>query len=184
MVKFNNKYPDIEQLIDRIACGDDVAFKIIYDSFSGKMFRLCLRMMEGRHMDAEDCFQEGCVRLYKNIRSYRGDGSFEGWVRMIFLNCCMSHYRLRGRDITCLTDASFENRNTDMPNALDVLYAKDIINHLQHNLPDGRKKIVRLYCIDGYQHTEIAQLLGCSESNCKSQLHRARKRLALSIPYN
>lgn len=143
----------------------------LYRRFSAKMYAVCLRYAP-RSEDADDILQDGFVKVYRNLEKYRGDGSFEGWMRRIFVNTAIEHFRKQHvvRPATeeqeaTLTDGSW--------NAFDHLAAKDILN-LIRTLAPGYRQVFNLYAVEGYSHHEISEMLGISEGTSKSQLARAK----------
>jgi RNA polymerase sigma factor (sigma-70 family) len=158
--------------------GDEKAFKAIYDMLSGKMYSLCVRYSGNTH-DADDLFQEGIVRLYRNLSKYHGTGSFEGWARRIFVNTCLDLWKNKQK----LLFAELKDNN-DTPakelNGIDKLSKADLVKIIQQ-LPNGYRLIVNLYLVEGYSHKEIGEMLGISEGTSKSQLSRAKVILQKSI---
>jgi RNA polymerase sigma-70 factor (ECF subfamily) len=123
-------------------------------------------------MDAEDILQEGFVKVFNNLHKFRGDGSFDGWVRRIFVNTSIEH--IRRKSITTIADEGYEKKLLDTnTNALENLFEKDIIKTTQV-LSDGYRTVFTLYAIEGYSHKEIAARLGITESTSKSQFSRAK----------
>lgn len=160
-----------QEIIQGCVEGNPSAQKILYKSFCSKMFALCLRYTNDYHM-AEDVLQDGFVKVFKNITKYRGDGSFEGWVRRIFVNTSIEHYRKRVNMYSV----------SELHDEIQVVYNSDIVNQLQEadllnlvsTLSPGYRTVFNMFVIEGYSHQEIADLLGISEGTSKSQLSRAR----------
>lgn len=152
--------------------GDRKSQKELYDLFSGKMFAICLRYAKNQ-MDAEDILQEGFVKLFKNLDRFRGDGSFEGWVRRIFVNTAIEHIR-KNKIVVMDVNITIENSIRDKyANALDNLFEKDLIKTTT-GLSEGYKTVFNMYAVEGYSHKEIADQLGITESTSKSQFSRAK----------
>ncbi|MBS1574844.1 MAG: sigma-70 family RNA polymerase sigma factor [Bacteroidetes bacterium] len=157
-------------LIERAAEGDNQAFKEIYDAISGKMYSLCLRYA-GNENDANDFFQEGFIKLYRNLKSFRGEGSFEGWARKIFARVCI--------DFIKKNKAFFSVINEEMPVSSDGLSGYDKLSgddlmKVIRQMPDGYRTVINLYLVEGYNHKEIGEMLNISEEGSRSQLYRAR----------
>ena len=114
------------------------------------------------------------IKVFKNLASYKNEGSFEGWVRTTMTRTALSHLRdnKKHNHRVELDDNIEEPEN----NILNKLTEKDIMGSVT-KLPPGFKKIFILYVIEGYNHREIAEILGCSEGTCKSQFYRSRNRL-------
>ena len=143
----------------------------MYEHFSGKMFSICLRYSKSQ-MDAEDILQDGFVKLFNNLNRFRGEGSFEGWVRRIFVNTAIEH--IRRKSVNTSVGEGLENSVADKrQNALDNLYEKDILKTTK-TLSEGYRTVFNLYAVEGYSHKEIASQLGITESTSKSQFSRAK----------
>jgi len=159
------------QLIEECIKGNRKCQKDLYDHFASKMFAVCLRYAKNQ-MDAEDILQEGFVKLYNNLHRFRGEGSFDGWVRRIFVNTAIEH--IRRKNLTTTPSEGLENSVKDKQhNALDNLFEKDLIKGAAV-LSDGYKTVFNMYAVEGYSHKEIAAHLGITESTSKSQFSRAK----------
>lgn len=167
----NVTYTPESQLIENCIKGERKSQKALYDTFSPKMFSICLRYSKNQ-MDAEDILQEGFVKLFNNLHRFRGEGSFDGWVRRIFVNTAIEH--IRRKTLNTTVSEGLENSLADrQKSGLDNLYEKDIINTAT-TLSDGYRTVFNLYAIEGYSHKEIAHQLGITESTSKSQFSRAK----------
>jgi RNA polymerase sigma factor (sigma-70 family) len=159
------------QLIDNCINGERKSQKALYDLYSPKMFAICVRYAKNQ-MDAEDILQEGFVKLFNNLNRFRGDGSFDGWVRRIFVNTAIEH--IRRKNLNTTVGEGLENSIADrQQNALDNLFEKDIINSSM-TLSEGYRTVFNLYAVEGFSHKEIASQLGITESTSKSQFSRAK----------
>ncbi|HMR92618.1 MAG TPA: RNA polymerase sigma factor [Chitinophagaceae bacterium] len=165
-------------LLKQAAEGDNRAFKEIYDRIGGKMYSLCVRYA-GNTGEAADLFQEGFVKLYRHLNTFRNEGSFEGWARRIFVTTCLDHIKKKKMQLSELTDAI--PVVADNHTGFDKLSLDDMMNVVQ-DLPDGYRTIINLYIIEGYTHKEIAAMFGITESGSKSQLHKARLYLKKKYP--
>ena len=163
--------PNETLLIEGCIKGERKSQKALYDQFSAKMFAICLRYSKNQ-MDAEDILQDGFVKLFNNLHRFRGEGSFDGWVRRIFVNTAIEH--IRRKNLNTTVGEGLENSVADKhTNALDNLYEKDIIKS-SNTLSDGYRTVFNLYAVEGYTHKEIGELLGISENTSKSQYSRAK----------
>ena len=159
------------RLLENCIAGNRKSQKDLYDLYSPKMFSVCLRYSKNQ-MDAEDILQDGFVKLFNNLHRFRGEGSFDGWVRRIFVNTAIEH--IRRKNLNTTGGEGLENTIADKHrNALDNLYEKDIIK-TANTLSDGYRTVFNLYAVEGYSHKEIAAQLGITESTSKSQLSRAK----------
>ncbi len=147
------------------------AQEAFYEHFAPKMFAICLRYASGYHI-AEDLLQEGFIKVFRNLYKYRGDGSFEGWVRRIFVNTAIENYRKANNSYRFLELETIHHIPTN-ENIICQLKANDLLNLVQ-KLPDGYRLVFNLYCIEGLSHKEIASKLKISTGTSKSQLARSR----------
>lgn len=144
----------------------------LYQRFASKMYGVCLRYA-GSAEEAEDVLQEGFIKVFNKIGSFRGDGSFEGWIRRIFVNTAIEHYRKKIylQPITEYEEDTMEGKYLSV---LDKMEEKDIIQLVQQLSP-GYRTVFNMYVIEGYSHKQIAEALGISEGTSKSQLSRAKQ---------
>lgn len=151
--------------------GDRQMQELLYKKFSSRMYGVCLRYA-GNAEDANDILQEGFIKVFKNLSKYRHEGSFEGWIRRIFVNTSIEHFRKKVKlyNVTEVQENTIEDKELD---ALDKLAVKDIIN-IVNELSPGYKAVFNMHVIDGYSHKEIADILGITEGTSKSQLARAK----------
>ena len=143
----------------------------LYRRFAPKMYAVCLRYA-GNAEEAEDILQEGFIKIFKKISSFRSEGSFEGWIRRIFVNTSIEHFRRK----IYLQPISEQEENTlegKSLSILDKLAERDIIQLVQQLSP-GYRTVFNLYVVEGYTHKEIGEMLGISEGTSKSQLSRAK----------
>jgi len=143
----------------------------LYRRFSPRMYAVCLRYA-GKAEEAEDILQEGFIKIFKKMDSFRGDGSFEGWMRRIFVNTAIEHFR-RKRYLMPVTEKEENTIEGKYASALDDLGAKDVLALIQELSP-GYRTVFNMYVVEGYTHKEIADMLGISEGTSKSQLSRAK----------
>lgn len=143
----------------------------LYRRFSPRMYAVCLRYA-GNAEEAEDILQEGFIKVFKKLDSFRGDGSFEGWIRRIFVNTAIEHFR-RKRYLMPVTEKEENTIEGKYMSVLDELGAKDIMALIQELSP-GYRTVFNMYVVEGYTHKEIADMLGISEGTSKSQLSRAK----------
>lgn len=143
----------------------------LYRRFSPRMYAVCLRYA-GNVEEAEDILQEGFVKVFKKLGSFRSEGSFEGWIRRIFVNTAIEHFR-RKRYLQPVTEKEENTIEGKYLSALDGLAEKDILA-LVRQLSPGYRTVFNMYVIEGYSHKEIAGMLTISEGTSKSQLSRAK----------
>jgi RNA polymerase sigma-70 factor (ECF subfamily) len=143
----------------------------LYQRFAPKMYGVCLRYA-GNVEEAEDILQEGFIKVFRKMSSFRGEGSFEGWIRRIFVNTAIEHFR-RKTYLQPITEKEENTVEADYLTVLDNLAEKDIINLVQQLSP-GYRTVFNMYVVEGYTHKQIADMLGISEGTSKSQLSRAK----------
>jgi RNA polymerase sigma factor (sigma-70 family) len=143
----------------------------LYRRFAPKMYGVCLRYA-GKSDEAEDILQEGFIKIFKKLSTFRGEGSFEGWVRRVFVNTSIEHFRRKIylQPVTEKEEGTIEGKYLSV---LDSLAAKDIMKLVQEISP-GYRTVFNLYVVEGYTHKEIGDMLGISEGTSKSQLSRAK----------
>lgn len=158
-------------LIEGCIRGDRKLQYELYERFSPKMYGVCLRYATNAE-EAEDILQEGFIKVFKKINTYRGDGSFEGWIRRIFVNTAIEQFRKKAylQPITEKEESSIEGKYLSV---LDHLAEKDVIKLIQQLSP-GYRTVFNMYVIEGYTHKQIADVLNISEGTSKSQLSRAK----------
>jgi RNA polymerase sigma factor (sigma-70 family) len=159
-------------LIEGCIKGDRRMQEELYRRFAPKMYAVCLRYSNNSE-DAQDLLQEGFIKVYRNLHRFRAEGSFEGWIRRVFVNTSIEHFRKKSAKLSMVSDKEESTiEDTDI-SALENLAEKDIINIIQELSP-GYRTVFNLYVVEGYSHKEIGDLLGISEGTSKSQLARAK----------
>ncbi|MBA2746832.1 MAG: RNA polymerase sigma factor [Flavisolibacter sp.] len=146
--------------------------KELYQQFAPKMYGVCLRYA-GNVEEAEDILQEGFIKVFNKVGSFRREGSFEGWIRRIFVNTAIEHYRKKIY-LQPITDYEENTMEGKYLSVLDSLAEKDIIELVQQLSP-GYRTVFNMYVVEGYTHRQIGEELGISEGTSKSQLSRAKQ---------
>ena len=160
------------QLIEKCKNGDSQAQFSLYNQYKKAMYNLAHRILNNRE-DAEDILQEAFVDRFRNIGSFRFESTFGAWLKKILLNRCINHLRKKKLDLTLcenLPPVIYEEEE-------EVTYDTGKIFKGIEMLPDGYRIILTLYLLEGYDHSEISQILDISESTSKSQYMRAKERL-------
>ena len=160
------------QLIESCIKGDRAAQKVLYDRLAPRMFPVCIRYVGDREQ-AEDILQEGFITLFTRLDTYKGDGSFEGWARKIFVTTALME--LRRTDALKMSDdlETVRGMKTETVTQLQSIGYKDLMK-LITQLPPGFRTVFNMYAIEGYSHKEIGEILGISETTSRTQLSRAR----------
>ena len=143
----------------------------LYRRFAPRMYAVCLRYA-GNPEDAEDVLQEGFIKIFKKLNSFRREGSFEGWIRRVFVNTAIEHFRRKRylQSISVKEENTIEGADISV---LDKMAVKDIVALIKELSP-GYRTIFNMYVIDGFTHKEISDILNISEGTSKSQLSRAK----------
>lgn len=167
------------QLIEGCRKGDRRAQKALYEAYSRKMMGVCLRYIGDRET-AQDVLQDGFLKVFTHIETYTGTGSFEGWLRKIFVNSALEQLRKQDvlRESTDL-DSTAELTQTDSSPLADISAAE--LMRLIQSLPDGFRTVFNLFAIEGYSHKEIAEQLQITESTSRSQYTRAKQLLQRKV---
>ncbi|RFZ95855.1 sigma-70 family RNA polymerase sigma factor [Mucilaginibacter conchicola] len=162
----------IDELVARCISGNRKAQEQLYKQFASKMLGVCMRYATDR-MEAEDMLQNGFMKVFQKIADYRGDGSFEGWVRRIMVHSSIEYYRKHHKMMQVVELDEAGSEPSVNAAAASSLEAKDLLLLIKALSP-GYRMVFNLYAIDGYSHKEIAEIMGISEGASKSQLSRAR----------
>ncbi len=162
-------------LIARCKAGDRNAHYKLYKLYAKAMFNAAFRIV-GREEDAEDVLQDAFVSAFRNLDAYRGDATFGAWLKRIVVNKAISFLKKHRHDFMP-DDEHWDIAETGPDeDAIDDLTVERVRNAIQE-LPDGYRTVLSLYLLEGYDHQEIAGILGISESTSKSQLNRAKAKL-------
>ena len=160
------------KLIESCREGDRAAQKVLYERLAPRMFPVCIRYIGDREA-AEDVLQDGFVTLFTRLDSYKGEGSFEGWARKIFVTTALME--LRRKDALKMSDELdvVRGMKSETVSQLQSIGYKDIMN-LITQLPPGFRTVFNLYAVEGFTHKDIGEMLGISETTSRTQLSRAR----------
>ncbi|MDD5543201.1 MAG: RNA polymerase sigma factor [Acidobacteriia bacterium] len=163
--------------------GDGTAFEFLYHLHKKRVYSLCLRMT-GSTSEAEDLAQEAFMQLFRKVATFRGESAFSTWLHRMTVNVVLMHLRKKVPDQISIDETIDRGDETAPPRELedkDIRLAGSLdrvnLERAISNLPPGYRAIFILHDIEGYEHNEIAKMLGCSIGNSKSQLHKARMRL-------
>ena len=172
------KLKDVE-LTKLAGNGDMAAFEEIYNRHHRRVYSICLRMLQ-RTSEAEDLTQDVFIQLYRKIGSFRGDSAFTTWLHRMTVNQVLMHFRKR----TVKYEKTTEDGDTPdqiVPGTGNV-FKMQVVDRLALDsaiaqLPPGYKNVFVLHDVEGFEHEEVARILGCSVGTSKSQLHKARLKL-------
>jgi RNA polymerase sigma-70 factor (ECF subfamily) len=164
--------------------GDAAAFEHLYGLHSRRVYALCLRMV-GNPSDAEDLMQEAFLQLFRKIGTFRGESAFSTWLHRMTVNVVLMRLRKKTLPAASLEETTEPDEETGGPRKdigapdLRLSGAVDLVNLERsiEKLPPGYRTVFVLHDVQGFEHNEIAGIMGCSVGNSKSQLHKARTRL-------
>ena len=164
-----------EDLINRCRTGDRQAHYALYKLYAKAMYNVGYRITRSE-ADAEDVLQEAFVNAFRNLASYRGDSTFGAWLKRIVVNKALNFIQKRRHE-----PIPDDDRWDVAEDEVVIEYADDLtverVKRAIDGLPDGYRTVLSLYLLEGYDHQEIAEIMGISESTSKSQLNRAKGRL-------
>jgi RNA polymerase sigma-70 factor (ECF subfamily) len=158
--------------------GDGAAFEFLYELHGRRVYALCLRMV-GNPSDAEDLMQEAFLQLFRKIGTFRGESAFSTWLHRMTVNVVLMRLRKKSLPVASLDEESGGPRKDPGAPDLRLTGAVDRVNLERsiEKLPPGYRTVFTLHDVQGYEHNEIADIMGCSVGNSKSQLHKARTKL-------
>lgn len=148
--------------------------KMLYNLYAGKMLSVCMRYINEK-TEAEDILQEGFIKIFASIIHFRNEGSFEGWMRRIFVNTALSALRVKQLQFADNIDHHLNHSKVE-PSVLDKMGAQEIFDMIR-TLPKGYRVVFNLFAIEGYSHKEIADMLNITESTSRTQFLKARNAL-------
>ncbi len=181
--------PDIDQIIKGCRQYNKFAQEMLYKKFAAQMHVLCYRYL-GETETVKDVVQEGFIKIFSNIKKFKGKGSFEGWMKRIFVNTAISYIRKNNKDQKHLSfdevsEATFNESNGEIAQELEIfdhsddesaltnLTEEELLSALQ-KIPENFRTVFNLYCIENIKHDEIAKILKISVATSRTRLLRAR----------
>ncbi|MEY4166352.1 MAG: hypothetical protein RIR52_176 [Acidobacteriota bacterium] len=176
--EINNAKSDYD-LTQASAAGDMVAFEVLYERHQRRVYSLCLRMVANA-TEAEDLSQEVFVQLFRKVGSFRGESAFTTWLHRLTVNHVLMHFRKKGVRLEKTTE---EGEISEMQDVIQAVTEKPrfidriALDKAISELPPGYRTVFVLHDVEGFEHEEVATMLGVSVGTSKSQLHKARMRL-------
>jgi len=171
------------EAIEQAKQGDAEAFEFLYHLHKRRVYSLCLRMT-GNTATAEDLAQEAFLQLFRKISTFRGESAFSTWLHRMSVNVVLMQLRKKGLPVVPIeetTEGEEEGSVKKEPGAPDERLAGSLdrlqLQRAVDELPPGYRTIFVLHDVEGFEHNEIAEMVGCSIGNSKSQLHKARLKL-------
>lgn len=172
--------PELKKILKGCLDGNSRDQELLYRRYSAKFFAVCLQYSESRE-EASDVLQESFIKIFTNLHSYSGEGSFEGWMRRVVVNTALEKYRSRYYlnkvdDLENFAEPNDAGDDSDYAG----LEAGDLLEMVT-KLPPQYRMVFNLYAIEGYSHREIAGMLSITEGTSKSNLSRARQILQKKV---
>lgn len=175
-MKVINLHQEENEIIDLAVANNRQAQQRLYSKFSPKMLSVCRQYIKDIQL-AEDVMITAFMKVFVNLKQFEKKGSFEGWIRRIMINECVSFIRVQKK--VHFLDDSVGFEETD--NETNIQFSIEDIQSLIDSLPDGYKIVFNLFAIEGYKHKEIASMLSINEGTSKSQFAHARRILKNQI---
>ena len=167
------------ELAQAASRGDMAAFEELYQRHHRRVYSICLRMLQNAY-EAEDLTQDVFIQLYRKIGSFRGDSAFTTWLHRMTVNQVLMHFRKRTVKFEKTTEEGETPvqvvPGTESPFKMPIV-DKIASENAIDQLPAGYKNVFMLHDVEGFEHEEVAKILGCSVGTSKSQLHKARLKL-------
>jgi RNA polymerase sigma-70 factor (ECF subfamily) len=167
-----------QKIVEGCKAGKHKAYSMLYRKYSAIMLGLCLRYCKNLQ-EAEDVLQEGFIKVFNNISKFREEGSFEGWIKRIMINCAIDHYQ---KNLKHSFHDNLEKMNEKIGEEEEpegkyeeLGIEKEELMQMIQELPDGYRIVFNMYAIEGYSHRDIAASLSISENTSKTQLMKARR---------
>jgi RNA polymerase sigma factor (sigma-70 family) len=167
----NLKSIDESSLISNCLHNKEWAQKELYDKYNADLYIICRRYATDNN-EAKDILQEGFIRIFTNLKQYRGEGSLVGWMKRVVITTALNYIKKHRKEILKEIDNTYES-HTSTENIEASISHKEIIQAFMQ-LPYQYRAILGLFIIEGYTHKEIASLLKIEENNCRSKLHRGK----------
>jgi RNA polymerase sigma factor (sigma-70 family) len=167
--------PTADVLVRQCIDGDTDAYRVLYDRYSKAMFNTALRMV-GKVPDAEDVLQDAFIDAFSRLRSFENRSTFGAWLKQIVVFksiALLKRRRIDFVDVETIEDPAVE----DEPEETGITYTVDLIRQSVQELPDGYRTVLSLYLFEGYDHEEIAEIMGLAQSTVRTQYMRAKQKL-------
>ena len=166
------------QILERCQNGEVRAQFILYKQYSKAMYNIAIRFLNNK-MDAEDILQESFVTAFEKLGELTNHNAFGGWLKKIVINNCLTHLRHNKFEFDDINDYVPMAFNDDEETELNLNPA--LVHDAIKDLPKGGRTVLVLHALEGYKHREIAEMLGVSESTCKTQYKRALEMLFIQL---
>lgn len=176
-------YSDIHRdIVEKSKKGDVKAQYKLYKLYSKAMYNICLRMMNNI-VEAEDMLQESFSYAFHKLDTFRYESSFGAWLKRIVVNRCINELKRRKTDLLYV-DMNKYDKGEEVVEKKDIQYEVKRVHDAISKLPDGYRIVFSLYLLEGYDHSEISEIMGITESTSKSQYMRAKRKLQSILATN
>jgi RNA polymerase sigma-70 factor (ECF subfamily) len=167
-----------QNLVERCKAGDRKAQFELYQQYAKAMYNICLRITNHEE-EAQDVLQEAFVLVFHKLGEFRGDSTIGAWLKRIVVNTAINAVRKRKMQLTPIENLKPQADDTEMvrQDEENTFFQVEEVKKAIRKLPDGFRVVISLYLLEGYEHGEIAEILGISESTSKSQYNRAKAKL-------
>jgi RNA polymerase sigma factor (sigma-70 family) len=170
------EYQDTNRhIVERCKAGDRKAQYELYKLYAKAMFNVSMRITND-YAEAEDVLQEAFLNAFQNIHAFRGEATFGSWLKTIVINKAVGQIKKRKLSFIAMDNKDYADSEESIDEQ-ELQLQVSVVRKAIQQLPDGYRVVLSLYLLEGYDHGEIAQILGITEATSKSQYSRAKKRL-------
>ena len=163
-------------MIESCKKGDVRAQYKLYSLYTKAMYNICYRMT-GQQEEAEDMLQESFTYAFSRLGSFRFESSFGAWLKRIVVNTCINHLKKRRVDLVYTEQQNDPPAADDFVDYEEIKFKVEGVMKAMEKLPEGYRIVFSLYLLEGYDHKEISEIMGISESTSKSQFLRAKQKI-------
>jgi RNA polymerase sigma factor (sigma-70 family) len=160
------------QLIHACLQNDRNAQRKLYQAYAGRMLVVCSRYAQST-AEAEDILQEAFIKIFQNLDKFRSESTLGAWIKRIVVNTAINQIRLQQHFQNMSDVQNYDNELIDNQGGIEGIHFQELISMIQ-KLPKGCQAVFNLFAVEGYKHTEIAEMLNITEGTSKSQYARAR----------
>jgi RNA polymerase sigma factor (sigma-70 family) len=163
-----------KEIIEASMRGNDLAKYQLYKLYSKAMYNICYRLMRNRE-EAEDMLQEAFILAFQKLGTFRYESGFGSWLKRIVINTCLN--AINKKKVELVYCEEIYRNDLVQEEEAEIEFSVDKVQKAMELLPSGGRMIFSLYLLEGYDHGEISQILGITESTSKSQFMRAKRRI-------
>lgn len=167
---------EIDEMISLCISGDSRAHSVLYSNYKGIVYSIALKYSKNKD-EAEDISQDVFIKIFGGIKNFRGDGSFDGWIRRIAVNTSINYYRKKVQNGYHYDVDNMWDLKDDSYERMSPSVTREDMEKILEKMPEGYANCIKLHILDGYKHKEISEMLGVDINTSKSQLSRGRTML-------